>query len=109
MKGVKTHRDGREVCDLKTAAGRKEYQRRTELMLERQGGICCLYGYVESCPGTLRYEYATFEHQDGRGMGGAKRDDRTEKDGKPYNGAAHLLCNSIKGSLRINYNKEEAA
>jgi hypothetical protein len=47
---------------------------------------------------------ATFEHQDGRGMGGGHRDDRIEIDGKPYNGAACLSCNGSKGSKRIDYN-----
>jgi len=45
----------------------------------------------------------TFEHQDGRGMGGSHRDDRIEIDGKPYNGAAHGKCNSDKGSKRVDY------
>jgi hypothetical protein len=37
-------------------------------------------------------------------MGGSTRDDRIEKDGQPYNGAAHWKCNNEKGSKRINYN-----
>ena len=104
MKPVKVFDDGREVCDLSVAAGRREYRRRVELMLARQGGRCCLEGHAPMCPGFLRLENATFEHEDGRGSGGWKRDDRTEKTGLPYNGAAHPLCNGWKGSRVVDYN-----
>lgn len=67
-------------------------------MWNRQKGLCCL------CSLPLVRDEATFEHQDGRGMGGSRRDDRIEKDGQLYNGAAHFLCNNAKGSQRINYN-----
>jgi hypothetical protein len=46
----------------------------------------------------------TFEHEAGRGMNGGHRDDRIEKDGKWYNGAAHLWCNNLKSGKRMNYN-----
>jgi hypothetical protein len=32
-----------------------------------------------------------------RGIGAAWRDDRIEKDGLPWNGAAHWICNVEKG------------
>ena len=99
-----------------TTAGRAEYFRRIRVMWERQGGqnaaMCCLYGKVEGCPGRLAWKDATFEHEDGRGHGGGHRDDRIEKpdpktgEMKPYNGAAHNLCNIRKGSRRINYNED---
>lgn len=47
----------------------------------------------------------TFEHVDGRGIGGGHRDDRIWlPDGDrmiPYNLAAHVKCNMAKGSKRI--------
>ncbi len=49
----------------------------------------------------MRKDEATFEHEDGRGMGAGHRDDRIEKNGKPYNGAAHFWCNAKKGSVRL--------
>lgn len=95
---IKIHRDGREVCNRHSAQGRAVYRDRTEQMWRRQGKLCCL------CSLPLSKQEATFEHQDGRGMGGSTRDDRIWKDGKPYNGAAHGLCNALKGSRRITYN-----
>ncbi len=95
---MKVMQDGREICNQYTSTGRKEYTKRTIAMLVRQRGLCCLCGLY------LSPDEATFEHQDGRGMNGSHRDDRIEKDGKPYNGAAHGRCNVEKGSKRINYN-----
>ena len=95
--GVKTYPDGREICCTANPKGAKEYRHRVGLMLKRQKGYCCI------CHLPLRLSEATFEHQDGRGMNGSHRDDRVEKDGKPYNGAAHAHCNVEKGSRRINY------
>jgi hypothetical protein len=66
-------------------------------MWERQKGLCCL------CKRPVALSEATFEHQDGRGMSGGHRDDRIEKDGHPYNGAACYRCNALKGSKRISY------
>ena len=102
--GVKVYPNGREVCIALTIEGGREYKRRIEAMWYRQFGICCLYGFLEGCPGVLDLREATFEHEDGRGMGGSKRDDRIEKDGTPYNGAAHLNCNGEKGSRFIDFN-----
>jgi len=101
---VKVMKDGREVCDLLTKGGRDEYRKRVKLMLERQKGRCCLEGYIEGCPGRLAFNDATFEHSAGRGNGSGHRDDRIEVNGKMINGAAHYLCNSKKGSRRIDYN-----
>ncbi|ADV83857.1 hypothetical protein AciPR4_3099 [Terriglobus saanensis SP1PR4] len=90
---VRIMRDGREIC-TETAHGRAEYRRRRDAMWSRDHGICCICGtHVDS-------EDATFEHWEGRGMNGGHRDDRIERDGKPYNGIAHELCNSLKGSRR---------
>jgi len=88
---VMRYRDGREVCQ-DNAAGWKEYKRRVEAMLLRQGGRCCL------CGKRLALTQATFEHQRRRGMGSAwRRDEILDKDGTPINGAAHWVCNSEKG------------
>ena len=106
--GVWIYPSGRQVCDLRSTAGRAEYGRRIAAMHERQKGICCLSGHIEGCPGPLRLFEAVFEHQDGRGHGGGNQDDRIEvmKDGKLIwqNGAAHFVCNGLKGSRRIDYN-----
>lgn len=89
--------DGREVCDLKCAAGKREYLYRIAEMMVRQGMVCPL------CGGWLSCSDATFEHQAGRGHGGGHRDDRIEVDGKPQNAAVHGSCNSKKGSRRYHW------
>jgi len=101
---IKVMDDGREVCNLRTVEGERIYDARIEEMWHRQVAVCCLSRYIRECPGRLELSEATFEHEDGRGMGGGHRDDRTWKDGKRYNGAAHGLCNQLKGSRRIDYN-----
>lgn len=98
---VKTYRDGREVCNDDTAAGRAEYARRREEMWERDKGICCI------CLLYVPKDEAPFEHWLGRGSGGGHRDDRTEKpdsvtgEMKKCNGIAHSWCNGLKGSKRM--------
>jgi hypothetical protein len=102
--------DGREVIDQRTKAGRDEMVRRKRVAWERQKRRCCLEGWVEECPGYLKWSEAMFEHEDGRGMNGGHRDDRIERPDKktgermPYNGVAHAWCNSKKGSVRMHYN-----
>jgi len=88
---VRVYPDGREVCETKIRAGHEEYKRRVKLMWERQGRRCCL------CGKALALLNATFEHQRRRGMGSAWRDDRITKDGQDYNGAAHWMCNGVRG------------
>ncbi len=100
---VRVFRDGREWCNLLNKEGREEYARRIRVMWERQGKRCCLEYWVPGCSGRLALADAVFEHQEARGMGGGRRDDRIEIDGKPYNGAAHAWCNSKKGSTRMDY------
>lgn len=102
---VRIFKDGREICNLLTKPGRDEYDRRKRAMWERQRRRCCLEGWIEDCPGNLKLAEAVFEHQDGRGMNASHRDDRIEKDGKPYNGVAHAWCNTKKGGVRINYHE----
>ena len=80
-------KDGREICSM-TLAGREEYSKRTDDMYVRDKGICCL------CGKPLEVYEVTFEHKNGRGMGGGKRDDRIAG-----NGVAHWLGNSRKGSM----------
>lgn len=99
---VKVMRDGREICQH-NRAGRTEYRNRTEKMARRQNMIC---GICEDTANlmslALGFDFsATFEHEDGRGMGGAKRNDAIWKDGKPYNRAAHYICNMQKGSVPL--------
>lgn len=87
---VRVYPGGREVCQ-ESPAGWREYKRRVELMVRRQDHRCCL------CNRRLALSQATFEHQRRRGMHAAFRDDRIEKDGQDWNGAAHWVCNGVKG------------
>jgi hypothetical protein len=97
---VKVFPDGREVCDLKTKAGMDIYRGRVKKMLSDQSGKCGLM-ITSQCrmrQGKLSFEYATFDHSNGRGAKGAKRDDRIEVNGKRQNMAVCPWCNSAKGS-----------
>jgi hypothetical protein len=91
---VKVFPDGREVIDRSTAYGRRIYEDRIAEMYLRQGGLCRI------CHLWMEPATVTFEHEDGKGMGGSHQDDRIIRDGKEYNGAAHLWCNNKKGSRR---------
>ena len=84
----KVLRDGREIC-RKSSAGLEEYKRRRDLMYERDSGICCV------CKRFIPKGQETFEHKDGRGLGGNRRDDRIEN-----NGVSHWDCNSKRGGGR---------
>ena len=104
---VQVFDDGREVCNLATHEGRMEYMRRVDQMVERQNGICGYYGtkwQSPLCCYRITLGTATFEHVDGRGMGGARRDDRieimTSRGLAPYNLAVCEHCNMQKGSQR---------
>ena len=79
--------DGREICH-KTPAGKREYSRRIVNMWTRGGMKCCL------CGQNILLQDATFEHKQGRGMNGSKRDDREE-----VNGVSHWAGNMAKGSI----------
>ena len=87
---VRVYPDGREVCQ-DCRDGWVEYKRRVKLMWERQGRRCC------DCGRPLALLNATFEYQRCRGMGAAWRDDRITKDGQDWNGAAHWVCNEVRG------------
>jgi hypothetical protein len=65
-------------------------------------------GRCSICGQYMMPDEITFEHSDGRGHGGGHRDDRIEKDGQPYNSAAHYLCNQKKGSIRLEKFQEVA-
>lgn len=91
------YRSEREICNPATPEGKAEYKWRILLMWVRQEGLCC------DCREPLRLKEATFEHENGRG--GGKRDDRIAiyiegKFIRHQNGAAHLWCNSQRGSRR---------
>ena len=79
---VRVYPDGREVCatrlaDIEGAEGRAEYRRRKKAMWKRQKGhSAASTGLLPECPGKLSLKQATFEHEDGRGAGGSKRDDK---------------------------------
>ena len=88
--------DGREVC-AKNHAGRQEYWARTLKMAIRQGGRCALTGKALTILNT------TFDHEQGRGMGGSRRDDRIEIDGKWINAAVTSEANFEKGSKRYHW------
>jgi len=92
--GLAIYRDGREVC-TNTKPGRELYKQRRETMRLRQNGLC---GY---CVKPISEKEATFEHVDGRGLGGSRRDDRiVDAAGQPMNLAVCWNCNSEKGSKR---------
>lgn len=83
----KTLRDGREICDLLTKAGRDEYTRRKRVAWEQQKGVCAI------CHLKLNWGDATVDHKKVRGMGGGSRDDRQENLA-----AVHYVCNTKRGS-----------
>lgn len=92
------YRDGREKCQ-NNAAGDKLYKERTLQMAQRQENICCI---CKDPSDPMTAENVTFEHEDGRGAGGGRRNDAiVDKSGKWINGAAHFWCNVKKGSRRI--------
>ena len=90
--GVYRYPDGREVCDLKQKKGMDEYLRRKRVNWEKQNRICPLCGL------RLCWKDATVDHKVPRGMGAAHRDDRLDATQ-----SVHSLCNSQKGSRRIDF------
>lgn len=99
---VKVYPDGREVCNCRTRSGSIEYRSRTAAMERRQQYLCAICG--------IGRQWFTFDHQNGRGMGGARggaiRDDRIEVDGEWFNAALCVTCQSMKGSRRYRWFKE---
>jgi hypothetical protein len=92
---VHTYPDGREVCQQQTKAGADEYRLRRMLMRDRQRCLCAICGLY------MTEQLTTFDHERGRGNGGAWRDDRILDDnGAWMNAAAHYACNTEKGSRR---------
>lgn len=92
---VKQFADGREVCLVEKPKGREEYRRRVAQMILRQHGRCRI------CLRALSLQEATFDHENGKGMGGARSDDRlADNYGNEINAAVHLHCNLEKGSRR---------
>lgn len=86
--------DGRQVC-TDSERGRQEYRDRKHHMWMRQHGICT------KCKLWIREGTETFDHDAGRGLGGAHRDDRIVlPDGEMINSAMHWGCNVQKGSKR---------
>jgi hypothetical protein len=68
-------------------------------MFQRQNGRCAICGERN-----MRYHDPTFDHEHGRGAGGAKRDDRIwTSEGMPMNACVCYWCNSKKGSQQIPY------
>jgi hypothetical protein len=79
--------DGREVCQ-ENAAGKREYLRRVQIMVQRQSFRC------GDCNRRLSLFQATFDHWPiKRKMGAAFRDDRiTDEEGSWMNRAVHWEC-----------------
>jgi hypothetical protein len=93
----------REICDLRTAAGKREYESRIDKMVRRQNGWCKCKKFLRTIEltGYLIGERPTFGHDIPRGNGGMNRDDRIwDSEGKPMNHAECLDCNMAKGSKR---------
>lgn len=86
----------REIC-TDTAAGRREYFRRTREMAERQDHLCAICEEFMVDP--------TYDHQRGRGLNGGFRDDRIVIRGRWHNAAVHFLCNGRKGSRKYRWFK----
>jgi len=93
---IKTYLGGREVCQG-NAAGKREYLARTVEMWERQKGLCAI------CGNWIELRFAEFDHQNGRGLNGAHRDDRTVVGGNWHNAAVHHVCNIAKASKRYHW------
>lgn len=101
---VKVYKDGREVCDLTTKAGRDEYSRRVDIMFDRQGKRCGLM-IAPQCKekkGRWPRNMMQFGHARSRKFGGSAREDRIEIDGKPTDSRALCpWCNSLQSSRPI--------
>ncbi|MGA9668283.1 MAG: HNH endonuclease signature motif containing protein [Terracidiphilus sp.] len=80
----------REVCNLKTAEGKRIYDERHKEAWVRDGRRCGICGHL------ISFEFSTPDHISPRGMGGARRDDRVENLQ-----ASHFWCNNRKGSRRL--------
>lgn len=94
---LKIYRDGREEC-LNNAAGKRLYAERTETMAARQNWKCAICTRILARP--------TFDHQDGRGMGGSRRTDAiVTPEGLWLNAALCCGCNHAKGSARYKWNE----
>jgi hypothetical protein len=101
---VKIMRDGREICNQRTKAGRDEYRNRTRKMWNRQGCRCGLQisPQCKERNGRWPFDEIQFGHEVSRG--GGKQDDRIEvldqKTGKIklQNRALCGWCNSLQGS-----------
>ena len=109
---MKVFPDGREVLNLLTKAGSDEYQRRKFEMWDGRQGKRCALQITDICrqrQGRWPRNEIQFDHENGRGTGGSKRDDRIEvldpETGKmkPQNGAVCPYCNSEKSSQKIPY------
>lgn len=99
---VRVYLDGREVCDLTTAEGKREYAFRTGLMDIRQGRECAI------CLESFEFRTPTFDHEAGRGHGGGHRDDRIDIGGKWINAALCVPCQGLKGSKRYSWQTIDA-
>ena len=87
---VRRTRDGREVLNTKTAAGKREYKARLVHAWTEQKGRCYL------CGKPITLEAATPEHVNPKGHGGGSHDDRQSNIK-----AACWPCNRDKGSKRL--------
>lgn len=90
---------GREVCS-RTAAGRKEYDKRRGQLEDRQKHKCAICGNWN-----MNME---FDHQAGRGANAGHRDDRIlDEDGNWMNAALCTRCNTKKGSKRYEWRNKQ--
>jgi 5-methylcytosine-specific restriction endonuclease McrA len=89
---VRVMKDGREICDQLTKAGRDEYTRRKRWAWEDQKHICAI------CHKPLTWADTTADHIQPRGMGGGRRDDSQKNLA-----AVHWKCNAERGSKTSGY------
>jgi hypothetical protein len=92
---IKTFPDGKQVCDVTTAEGLRQYKARKVEMWMRQERRCPL------CDLWINSNAIEFDHQIPRGAG--NQDDRIEVDGMWQNAAVHHRCNTRKGSTRYHW------
>lgn len=90
------YHDGRLVA-LHNAKGDAWYHEQTLIMARRQKNVCGICHGSRLMHGDGEWS-ATFQHGDGRGAGGARRNDDINA---PGNCAAHWICNGELGSRRI--------
>lgn len=101
QEAIRVMRDGREICNMNCAEGRRIYADRVRQMWERQGRKCGLQisPQCKAKKGYLHIKEAQFDHEIPRG--GGRRDDRIQINGKNVSHAVCGFCNCLRGSRKL--------